>query len=72
MRTIRGLFALVKLIVGGESSWYLLAEQLSTRNEFRWNVLVAGQVERVFVVADFDWSYVLLRIAFSVYSIYKA
>jgi hypothetical protein len=51
---------------------YLLAEQLSTRNEFRWNVLVAGQVERVFVVADFDWSYVLLRIAFSVYSIYKA
>ena len=72
MRTIRGLFALVKLFVGGESSWYLLVEQLSTRNEFRWNAVAAGQVERVLVVADFDWSYVLLRIAFSVYSIYKA
>jgi hypothetical protein len=59
------------MLVAKESSECLLIERLSTRNYLYWGVLEVDQMEKVLVVADFDWSYVLL-VVFSVYSFHKA
>jgi hypothetical protein len=72
VRPMRDLHALEKVIVAEGESWYVLVVELSTTNYLHWGVLTVDQKEKVLVVADFDWSYVLLRVSISVYSFYKA